>query len=832
MDAAQQVVPPEGFTLEPQPPPGFKLEGAAPVSSAAPKPPPGFTLEARPGPEDLDEPDSLLTVLGRSIEGTPGSTYRNVLDAGRAGISAVTDTAKGVYNAGKAVVQDPSILTSGRRMFDTMQGNIPEPVESAMTVASAGFKPVTAAAGGLTRNVAQRTFGASPETAQNLGDLAEMASVLPMAKIAPEMFGVHDEGGVQGDLERVRSGEYGPGATPEDTVLPDVRRLPDGSPIRAAAAEVKPPEGFVLEQPAAPVERRILDRRVAEMSPAEKNAALLRSDKVDLPNARAYREAPRLPVQVKSDVDGLKWVNDNLGDEAGDALLQAKADALAKEGVDAYHLHGDTFVSQFATPEEAEATMRRVKARLADGTFAWEDPNGERYEFKGAGFSYGIGDSVPRAGEAMDAQRDARLSTGERASRGERPPGLVDVSAEGGQAEAGRPVDVHSVQVPAGFSLEPPANPSSRPARIVARGSALPREDVEPIDAPAFARIAPTPEDLSDLSAAARARGGTLQPDEVPPSLEVKIAARKHLLDLANVLEGAEGTVGRYRSVDVHGNETWLGQKSPLPKQDQWGYGYREIRKIIYKGLGGDTLAPRQAEYFDHLTRRAIQEDGPISFEALDEFIGEHGLPVEAVADRTAALERRALTEDRGDTSFDPQELEKSPSVPVEPPLPKYAGSINLERLSNDEAVRRSVANLSEDIQRQGTITHEQLRAEAEASGFQIADAEKFAKATTQQRSDFIAARQLTERTNERLVDVKNRLAGLREGTPEYRQTLHEMKDAMTEALRATRVNQEIAHNAGAALSSFRAEPSTTAQRAMRAINSLIAEIQSKRGVC
>src|SRR5690242_7480556 len=94
-------------------------------------------------------------------------------------------------------------------------------------------------------------------------------------------------------------------------------------------------------------ERRIAlgtRRRVAEMTPEEMRRELLISDVTGLPNRRAFEEASGALAIAISDADGLKALNDAYGYAAGDALLQAHAQALRKAGLEAYHDKGDEFL--------------------------------------------------------------------------------------------------------------------------------------------------------------------------------------------------------------------------------------------------------------------------------------------------------------------------------------------------------------------------------------------------------------------------------------------------------------------------------------------------------
>lgn len=218
---------------------------------------------------------------------------------------------------------------------------------------------------------------------------------------------------------------------------------------------------------------------VSEMSPEDMRIALLTDERTGLGNKRAYNEvlddpARRKPVQVKGDVDGLKWINDNYGEHAGDALLNAKADILKEEGLDAYRTGGDEFYSQFDTPEQADAAMKRVSDKLSNAIIEVTEPDGTVTRLKGARFSYGKGQDPKSADTSLQAAKQARESSGDRAPRGERPTGLAEVEESRGPARTGD--NLQSDKVEPSFSLTAQEAPKAK-APELKQGSLV---DVQP----------------------------------------------------------------------------------------------------------------------------------------------------------------------------------------------------------------------------------------------------------------------------------------------------------------------------------------------------------------
>jgi len=121
----------------------------------------------------------------------------------------------------------------------------------------------------------------------------------------------------------------------------------------------KRPPGVEGEPMPTQVERRVAmekRRRVAEMTPEEMRRELLTCELTGLPNRRAFGEAGTALAVTMSDVDGLKALN-KYGYEVGNAVLKAKADALRKAGLEAYHDKGYEFLCRGSQAKELVAEL-------------------------------------------------------------------------------------------------------------------------------------------------------------------------------------------------------------------------------------------------------------------------------------------------------------------------------------------------------------------------------------------------------------------------------------------------------------------------------------------
>jgi GGDEF domain-containing protein len=198
--------------------------------------------------------------------------------------------------------------------------------------------------------------------------------------------------------------------------------------------------------------RAEIERARAETAESERKRLL--HPLTEMPNLSAYNEAPRKAYQGEVDADSLKWWNDEFaneaGDAGGDALLKNVGQALQKAGLEAYHIKGDEFVAQGDDPHELAARLELANRILEGSTVQFETLGGETRSFTGAQMTYGVGETLAKGnpyGKANAELKRLKLekeASGERAARGERPPGVVEVGAKAGppqgkQELAGRP---------------------------------------------------------------------------------------------------------------------------------------------------------------------------------------------------------------------------------------------------------------------------------------------------------------------------------------------------------------------------------------------------------
>lgn len=160
-----------------------------------------------------------------------------------------------------------------------------------------------------------------------------------------------------------------------------------------------------------------LRERIAKMSPEEKDAELLKQhtdELTGLGNRKAWMRAEKLPYVASIDLDGLKWINDNMGHPTGDEAIKALGHALGDSSDKAYHLSGDEFIVQAKTKAELKAAMAKTRDALKA-----HELTGQDVKKTGVEFSHGIGASMKESELALRENKKSKPN------RGAEPPGVT-----------------------------------------------------------------------------------------------------------------------------------------------------------------------------------------------------------------------------------------------------------------------------------------------------------------------------------------------------------------------------------------------------------------------
>lgn len=230
-----------------------------------------------------------------------------------------------------------------------------------------------------------------------------------------------------------------------DSILRTGLSLFQGEKTKAPATnERKNLDGTIEVRPGERVERRGAFAKATKDMNAEELREAIRANPVSaIPGKVAYREdmaEHRAPIQVSLDLDSLKWINDNLGHEAGDEMLRVTArvldDVAESYGLKAYHLSGDEYALTGDSVDDVLLALAEVDEKLKSVILDTDIAPDVKAILRGPRITYGVdGEGDLRAAdERLGEAKRAKEARGERAARGEIP-GQVDfVRKSDGQA--------------------------------------------------------------------------------------------------------------------------------------------------------------------------------------------------------------------------------------------------------------------------------------------------------------------------------------------------------------------------------------------------------------
>ena len=178
-------------------------------------------------------------------------------------------------------------------------------------------------------------------------------------------------------------------------------------------------------------------KRTSEMTEDELRTALNTDYLTGLRNKQAFDiEDTRRANVVSIDLDSLKYFNDNYGHQTGDAMLINFGNAMKRvigKGVEGYHISGDEFYLQGDDSAQLEHILnKRIVDELGREPIVITLPDGKQIKYE-VRFSYGTAETLTKAEEALHVQKAERETRGERAGRGEIPPGLPGGVTKGKQ---------------------------------------------------------------------------------------------------------------------------------------------------------------------------------------------------------------------------------------------------------------------------------------------------------------------------------------------------------------------------------------------------------------
>jgi len=357
---------------------------------------------------------AMRGVSGEILEGTPAEGAYEAFD----GTALTLDALLGLVFGGIAHLS-PAQRAQGQKAWERLgewaSSLKPSQVEALQTLRQSQHLNVDSVGGtpkGI-QDIQAHTTRLRTAIEQLVRDEPVEVSDLPAPRIEPD--GRFEEAALRAeqlrqDAERVVAEE-------------GIRVVADGSTGKPLLTEPPPRGALSATEPVGP---EVIAKPVSEMTPEELRVELLRDPLTGIKNRRAFQEVESsLPIRGSVDADGLKWVNDNLGHDAGDNMLRAIGRALGEETDSAFRIGGDEFAIGAKTHDEALAVMERANSRLQDVVIKAELPDGTPVELKGVKFSYGIGKTAKEAEFRLQAHKAERERTGVRPARGSEPRGLT-----------------------------------------------------------------------------------------------------------------------------------------------------------------------------------------------------------------------------------------------------------------------------------------------------------------------------------------------------------------------------------------------------------------------
>ena len=170
--------------------------------------------------------------------------------------------------------------------------------------------------------------------------------------------------------------------------------------------------------------------RLAAASPDELVEEVYRDKMTGLLNKRAWNEdvvkagfekegrRSKPSAIAYIDLDGLKFLNDEMGHAAGDELLANFGAAMKAAGIDGYHISGDEFGAIFENEADASEAMDRLQREVESSVVRGKSKDGRGITNTGIAFSYGLGGSANSADMAMQDNKKAREAQGLRTRGG------------------------------------------------------------------------------------------------------------------------------------------------------------------------------------------------------------------------------------------------------------------------------------------------------------------------------------------------------------------------------------------------------------------------------
>lgn len=157
--------------------------------------------------------------------------------------------------------------------------------------------------------------------------------------------------------------------------------------------------------------------------------------------------------------------------------------------------------------------------------------------------------------------------------------------------------------------------------------------------------------------------------------------------------------------------------------------------------------------------------------------------------------------------------------------IPKYAGSVNLERIQSPDETKRIIMQASEQIAQSPSMTFEQIEKAAVDMGMTLEDAQAVARQKGRGAAQIVAARQVHAGLAKRASEAQKAYQ-----TNKSLENWARLRDAWGSELAAFESVQTVAREMGRGLGSFKiqVEPGDVMTQARKAVNTALLELKNK----
>jgi GGDEF domain-containing protein len=286
-------------------------------------------------------------------------------------------------------------------------------------------------ADGLLRSVAQALHAEDPLAAKVGGDFAvrvgskeELDDLVRRVQARMSVKGFDVTGAVGTTLESARSAhdalkkaaeDAGTRARSRQEVAPN--KFAPMRPLGLAKLGLEAKDlKFGNEKGAATVPAE-LRKTLAGMSPRDVFDEIYTEKSTGLLSAEGWAALDPKANRAILDLNGLKAVNREGGDLAGDELLAAFGKLVRQAGgadFDAAHLHGDEYVLQSNDPKKLQRFLVALSRVGQATTLELEGRPGTVVELNGVSFGFGIGGSLAEADGKLNEHKEQLTARGER----------------------------------------------------------------------------------------------------------------------------------------------------------------------------------------------------------------------------------------------------------------------------------------------------------------------------------------------------------------------------------------------------------------------------------